>query len=307
MTLPNWKDLLADRMAPALAEEIDVYETQIELRRQGKLDEKIFAETRLRRGAYGQRYDNGQRHDGIETRMLSYPSGELTKGPSTLFDAPGMQRIKIPFGVVTAGIYSRTWKVEGSVFNGREPDEQRTNIDVAPWDSFSGRLSVAPSSGLVLQVSAGHLREAEAGLGTQPRTDKNRFTTSASYHRGSSDSRVWATTIAYGLNRGRHVEAAGVGVIDEQRLEPRVERHRSVAAREPALRHVDVEPLGRLEPARLPDPDDGRERLRDLEHTEQRGDEGVAAVGRGVGTHHGGANKHSRSGDTPEKWIGCHK
>jgi sulfite reductase (ferredoxin) len=102
MTLPAWKDLLADRMAPPLADEIDIYETQIELRRLGKLDEKIFAETRLRRGVYGQRYDNGQRHDGVATRDLVYPSGGLTKGPSTLFDAPGMQRIKIPFGVVDA-------------------------------------------------------------------------------------------------------------------------------------------------------------------------------------------------------------
>ena len=90
MTLPDWKEILADRLAPALSEEIDIYETQIDLRRQGKLDEKIFAETRLRRGVNGQRYDNGQRHDGIDTRSLEFPSGELTKGPSTLWDAPGM-------------------------------------------------------------------------------------------------------------------------------------------------------------------------------------------------------------------------
>ncbi|HEX2465455.1 MAG TPA: nitrite/sulfite reductase [Thermoanaerobaculia bacterium] len=102
MTLPTWKDLLTDRLAPALAEEIDIYETQIELRRQGKLDEKIFAETRLRRGVYGQRYDSGQRHDGVDTRTLTYPSGGLTKGPTTMWDAPGMQRIKVPFGVVDA-------------------------------------------------------------------------------------------------------------------------------------------------------------------------------------------------------------
>src|SRR5437867_7945784 len=73
----------------------------MELRKQGKLDEKIFAETRLRRGIYGQRYDNGHRHDGIRTQSLDYPSGELTKGPETLWDAPGMQRIKIPFGGLT--------------------------------------------------------------------------------------------------------------------------------------------------------------------------------------------------------------
>ena len=80
-----------------LAREIDVFEGQIELKKQGKIDDKLFAETRLRRGAYGQRYDNGQRHDGIAHRTLSYPS-QITKGPETLWDAPGMQRIKIPFG-----------------------------------------------------------------------------------------------------------------------------------------------------------------------------------------------------------------
>src|SRR5213594_4320798 len=98
--MPTWKEKLAGSMDPPLAEEIDVFETQMVLRRQGKLDEKIFAETRLRRGCYGQRYDNGHRHDGIRTQQLPYLS-EVTKGPETLWDAPGMQRIKIPFGGVT--------------------------------------------------------------------------------------------------------------------------------------------------------------------------------------------------------------
>src|SRR5262245_10181135 len=94
----TWKERLAGSLPAELAEEIDVYETQIELRRLGKVDEKIFAETRLRRGVYGQRYDNGQRHDGTRTQHLGYPSAALTKGPETMWDAPGMQRIKIPFG-----------------------------------------------------------------------------------------------------------------------------------------------------------------------------------------------------------------
>ncbi len=98
MSATTWKQALADRMPEHLAHEVDVFEGQIELRRQGKVDEKVFAETRLRRGVYGQRYDNGQRHDGIADRTLDFPSGELTKGPETCWDAPGMQRIKIPFG-----------------------------------------------------------------------------------------------------------------------------------------------------------------------------------------------------------------
>src|SRR5215471_18841251 len=98
----TWKEVLGARVPEALAREIDVFETQIELSKKGKIEEKLFAETRLRRGAYGQRYDNGQRHDGEKTQSLAFPSGDITKGPSTLWDAPGMQRIKIPYGRLTA-------------------------------------------------------------------------------------------------------------------------------------------------------------------------------------------------------------
>lgn len=97
-----WKERLAARIAPDLGREIDAFENEIALKKSGKIDDKVFAETRLRRGAYGQRYDNGQRHDGLETRRLALPDSGLTKGPNTLWHAPGMQRIKIPFGGVNA-------------------------------------------------------------------------------------------------------------------------------------------------------------------------------------------------------------
>ena len=98
----TWRAALDGRVPEDLGREIDIFETQLELKQRGELDDKIFAETRLRRGVYGQRYDNGQRHDGIETRELPYPSGDLLKGPNTVWDAPGMQRIKIPFGGLNA-------------------------------------------------------------------------------------------------------------------------------------------------------------------------------------------------------------
>jgi sulfite reductase (ferredoxin) len=101
-TSSTWKAQLQGQMPLELADDIDIFATQIELKRQGKIDERVFAETRLRRGVYGQRYDNGQRHDGVASQALAYPSGELTKGPQTVWDAPGMQRIKIPFGGLTA-------------------------------------------------------------------------------------------------------------------------------------------------------------------------------------------------------------
>jgi sulfite reductase (ferredoxin) len=96
----GWKERLGAKIPAELGREIDIFEQQMELRRQGKIDEKVFAETRLRRGIYGQRYDNGQRHDGTRVQKLSLPANVL-KGPDTLWDAPGMMRIKIPFGGVT--------------------------------------------------------------------------------------------------------------------------------------------------------------------------------------------------------------
>jgi sulfite reductase (ferredoxin) len=96
----TWKEQLAARMPAELGRQIDIFEQQMELRKQGKIDEKVFAETRLRRGIYGQRYDNGQRHDGKRVQRLKL-SADVIKGPDTLWDAPGMMRIKIPFGGVT--------------------------------------------------------------------------------------------------------------------------------------------------------------------------------------------------------------
>ena len=96
----TWKARLEGRVPPDLSEEVEIFETQIAQKRQGKIDDKVFAETRLRRGVYGQRYDNGQRHDGTASRALEYPCGDLTKGPNTVWDAPGMLRIKIPFGAM---------------------------------------------------------------------------------------------------------------------------------------------------------------------------------------------------------------
>src|SRR5438477_11105247 len=99
---PSWKEKLDGQVPDALAREIDIFETEITLRKQGKLEERLFAETRLRRGAYGQRYDNGERNDGQKVQKLNFPSRDLTKGPNTRWDAPGMQRIKIPAGGLNA-------------------------------------------------------------------------------------------------------------------------------------------------------------------------------------------------------------
>jgi hypothetical protein len=54
------------------------------------------------------------------------------------------------FGVVTTGFIfnfakSALFKVEGSAFNGHEPNEERWSIQLAPLDSWSFRVSAAPT------------------------------------------------------------------------------------------------------------------------------------------------------------------
>jgi hypothetical protein len=105
----------------------------------------------------------------------------------------------ITFGVITTGVRSSRWSAEASAFNGREPDEDRSDIDLGALDSYSARLSVAPRPSIVLQVSAGSVNDAEREAGLPP-NDVTRITASASYHRALNASSVWASTIAWGMN-----------------------------------------------------------------------------------------------------------
>ena len=99
---PYWKKKLKSQISTNMEAEIGAFETDISLRKKTKMEEKLFAETRLRQGAYGQRYDNGQRHNGKGSQTLEFPTDRNSKGPNTLWHAPGMQRIKIPYGGMNA-------------------------------------------------------------------------------------------------------------------------------------------------------------------------------------------------------------
>jgi len=113
-----------------------------------------------------------------------------------------MDATHISFGVVTAGAYDTRWKVEGSLFNGREPDENRADFDLGPLDSFSGRVTFLPTDRFALQVSAGHLAEAEFEFPPLPRNDINRLTASLTYHRPLGSDGIWGSTLSYGMNSG---------------------------------------------------------------------------------------------------------
>lgn len=109
----------------------------------------------------------------------------------------------VSFGVVTGGVYSRRWKVESSLFNGREPDEERTGLDLAPLSSASARVWLVPNDRMAFQISGGHLENAEPAHAGQPPADVDRVTASFTYHRSFGERGLWASTVAWGRNAHR--------------------------------------------------------------------------------------------------------
>lgn len=102
----------------------------------------------------------------------------------------------ITFGVATLGWIRDNFKLEGSAFKGREPDEDRTDIEDPKLDSWSVRASWQPTPDWSLQVSRGFLKSPEQ---LEPEIDKDRTTTSAIYNRPLADGN-WQTTFAWGRN-----------------------------------------------------------------------------------------------------------
>lgn len=107
------------------------------------------------------------------------------------------------FGVVTTGfIFNNSklghFKVEGSAFNGHEPNEQRWSIQLAPLNSWSFRGSAAPTRNWTAQYSYGRLMHPEA---LDPNNER-RQTASLEYNRGLSGGKLgegsWATSLVWG-------------------------------------------------------------------------------------------------------------
>ena len=119
----------------------------------------------------------------------------------------------VAFGVVTTGFTVGPVKLEGSAYNGREPDEVRYNFDFGPLDSFSGRITVAPTRNWAVQYSYGHLvqpEELEPG-------NLNRQTASITYNRPFSRG-YWANSLIWGRNHKQHDDAVGNSYMYESTL-----------------------------------------------------------------------------------------
>lgn len=136
------------------------------------------------------------------------PAGEPALGPPTYmhrtyaldnFVAPlghhWQDSTHLSFWVATLGWHTRTWQVESSVFNGREPGENRYTIDSPLFNSFSGRISWNPSRNLAAQVSYGFRKSPEV---LHPEEDDHRVTASLIYNDQLDSRRNFQATLVWG-------------------------------------------------------------------------------------------------------------
>jgi hypothetical protein len=139
------------------------------------------------------------------------PAGEPALGPPAYPHRPSatsdplapighhwLDGTHVTYGVATAGIYTRAVKLEASLFNGREPDEDRTDFDFRGrrLDSYSGRAIINPGRGVSVSVWYGYLKSPEA---LEPGTSLHRLGAGL-LATGNDGNHHWSGAVIYGAN-----------------------------------------------------------------------------------------------------------
>lgn len=163
----------------------------------------------------------------LAVELYGGPAGEPALGPVAFMHRPSAENdplaplghhwqdaTHISYGVLTAGLYSRQWKLEGSWFNGREPDENRWNNDLRGLDSYSGRLTVNPTGQLSVAGWYGYLPSPEQ---LYPDESVHRYGASALYGGRGIAGGAWESSLIWGANE--HAGVAENSVIVETNLE----------------------------------------------------------------------------------------
>jgi len=154
-------------------------------------------------------YSHAFSHDLDAFIYLAYP-GEPAIGPVTFMHRPSgwdnpdaplshhwIDATHITFGVATLGLRYKRFKLEGSSFTGREPDENRYNFDKPLFDSRSARLSFNPSRHWALQVSHAFIKSPEV----LHAHDVYRTTASATYALRLANGALLNATGLWGMNK----------------------------------------------------------------------------------------------------------
>jgi hypothetical protein len=176
---------------------------------------------------------------GLAWSIYAAPSGEPALGPVAFMHRPSaMDNLTAPlthhwqdathvsFGVLTGGIYSRRWQMEGSVFNGREPDENRWDFDPIKLDSYSGRFTLNPTPNWSLAGGYGYLKSPES---LNPAESMHRVTASALHGARLGNDGQWASAFIWGANKHSGQPSWSNGFLVES--EAILDKHNTLFAR----------------------------------------------------------------------------
>lgn len=141
---------------------------------------------------------------------VGYP-GEPAIGPTAFMHRPStannpdaplghhwQDATHIVFGVATLGVRYKIFKLDGSLFTGREPDDNRYDFDKPTFDSYSARLTVNPAPSLSLQASRAYIVSPEV---LHPDENVLRTTASVTHiNEMPGENRFLSSTAAWGFN-----------------------------------------------------------------------------------------------------------
>ena len=124
----------------------------------------------------------------------------------------------IAFGVLTAGIFTHSFKLEGSIFNGREPDENRTNFDYRgrSLDSYAARATLNPSGAWSLSASYAYLKSPET---VHPEESLHKLSASILHNQKFRTDGDWSSALIFGGNRHPSTKTLDPSVLLESNLE----------------------------------------------------------------------------------------
>ncbi|MEO7997840.1 MAG: hypothetical protein ABI852_10370 [Gemmatimonadaceae bacterium] len=107
------------------------------------------------------------------------------------------------FGVLTVGVNTRTLKLEGSLFNPREPDEHHLFMDYrgAKLDSYAGRITWAATPHVVASSWYGFLNSHER---LDPTTRMHRYGASVLTQSRGILGGDWSSTFVWAMNLHHH-------------------------------------------------------------------------------------------------------
>ncbi len=117
--------------------------------------------------------------------------------PTAPLGHPRQDETHVTFGVLSAGLFMHTLKLEGSVFNGRDPDQSRFDFDHIRLNSYSGRLTYNPTMAWSF-TGFGYVKSPDA---LDPTVSLHRVMASALYGSTFRTDGQWSASVIFGADK----------------------------------------------------------------------------------------------------------